>query len=541
MSNRVTFAICFVLVAAWTVTPVQLRRSLVRDERRAEQGNTDTLDILIKGGRVIDGSGADEVQADIGIRGDRIVLVGNAGSRSASRTINASGLVVAPGFIDPHTHTAEDLSDPARSSNINYLMQGVTTVVTGNDGSSPWPIADTLSKWERQGIGTNAALFVGHGTVRTMVLGSGDVTPTSEQLGRMRALVDRGMQEGALGMSTGLYYAPGSFAKTEEVIELARAAAERGGIYDTHMRDEDSYSIGLLDSIQETIRIGRESRIPVHISHIKALGTGVWGKSTAAIELIKRARAEGVNVTASQYPYTASGTSIVAALVPRWAEDGGRSRMLERIGDANIVPRLVGDMEANLKRRGGPDSLLITGSRDNTLVGKTLAQIAGEWKKSAVQAALEIIKRQGDASLASFNMTESDIENFMRQDFVMTGSDGSAGHPRKYGTFPRKLREYVYVKKLITPPFAIRSSSSLTAATLRIPERGLLRRGYYADVIVLDEKTVTDRATYEHPRELAVGMRYVIVNGKVAVDDGHYTGALAGRALRKGRDASLSK
>ena len=342
-------------------------------------------------------------------------------------------------------------------------------------------------------------------------------------------------------MSTGLYYAPGSFAKTEEVIELARAAAERGGIYDTHMRDEDSYSIGLLDSIQETIRIGRESRIPVHISHIKALGTGVWGKSTAAIELIKRARAEGVNVTASQYPYTASGTSIVAALVPRWAEDGGRRRMLERIDDPAISPRLIGDMEANLKRRGGPDSLLITGSRDNTLVGKTLAQIGVAWKKSPVQTALEIIKRQGDASLASFNMTESDIENFMRQDFVMTGSDGSAGHPRKYGTFPRKLREYVYVKKLITPPFAIRSSSSLTAATLRIPERGLLRRGYYADVIVLDEKTVTDRATYEHPRELAVGMRYVIVNGKVAVDDGHYTGALAGRALRKGRDASLSK
>src|SRR5262249_22519585 len=260
MSNRITFAICFVLVAAWTVTPVQFRWSLVRDERLAEQASADTLDILIKGGRVIDGSGADGVQADVGIRGDRIVFVGNAGSRSASRIINASGLVVAPGFIDPHTHTAEDLGDPARSNNVNYLMQGVTTVVTGNDGSSPWPIADTLDKWERQEIGTNAALFVVHGTGRAMVLGSADSTPTPRQLGRMKALIDRAMEDGALGMTTGLYYAPGSFAKTEEVIELARAAAERGGIYDTHMRDEDSYSIGLLGSIEETIRIGREAR-----------------------------------------------------------------------------------------------------------------------------------------------------------------------------------------------------------------------------------------------------------------------------------------
>jgi N-acyl-D-amino-acid deacylase len=301
------------------------------------------------------------------------------------------------------------------------------------------------------------------------------------------------------------------------------------------MRDEDSYSIGLLGSIEETIRIGREARIPVHISHIKALGTEVWGKSTAAIELIRRARAEGIDITASQYPYTASGTSVVAALVPRWAEDGGRRRLLERIDDPAIRPRLNAEMEANLRRRGGPDSLLITGARDNSIVGKTLAQIAANWKKSPVEAALEIIRSQGDASVASFNMQDADIENFMRQDFVVTGSDGSAGHPRKYGTFARKLREYVYTKKLITLPFAIQHSSSMTAETLRIPQRGLLRLGYYADVIVFDEKTVADRATYGRPQELAAGMRYVIVNGKIAVDQGQYTGLLAGRALRKGR------
>jgi N-acyl-D-aspartate/D-glutamate deacylase len=503
---------------------------------RGDQANAGALDILIKDGRLIDGSGSGETATDVGIRGDRIVFVGNAGSRSAARIINASGLVVAPGFIDPHTHTAEDLSDPARSSNLAYLMQGVTTVATGNDGSSPWPIAETLGKWERQGIGTNAALYVGHGAVRAMVLGDADVDPTPDQLARMRALIVRGIDDGAIGMSTGLYYAPGSFAKTGEVIDLARAAAEKGGIYDTHMRDEDSYSIGLLGSIEETIRIGREAHIPVHISHIKCLGTQVWGKSTAAIEMIKAARAAGVEVTASQYPYTASGTSIVAALMPRWAEQGGRRRMLERIDDPAIRPGLLSEMAVNLDRRGGPASLLITASRDPSLIGKTLGQVATEWKKSPVEAAVEVIKRQGDATVASFNMAESDIENFMRQDFVVTGSDGSNGHPRKYGTFPRKIRQYVYEKRLITLPFAIRSSSSLTAAALRIRDRGLVRQGYYADIVVFDDRTFADHATYEHPRELAVGARYVIVNGKIVVDGSAYNGVLAGRALRRGRD-----
>jgi len=501
-----------------------------------DQTNAGVLDILIKDGRVVDGSGSSETVADVGIRGDRIVFVGKAGGRSAARTINASGLVVAPGFIDPHTHTAEDLSDPARCSNLAYLMQGVTTVATGNDGSSPWPIAEALGKWERQGIGTNAALFVGHGTVRAMVLGDNAIDPTHDQLARMTALIVRGIEDGAIGMSTGLYYSPGSFAKTAEVIDLARAVAEKGGIYDTHMRDEDSYSIGLLGSIEETIRIGREAHIPVHISHIKCLGTQVWGKSTAAIEMIRAARAAGIEVTASQYPYSASGTSIVAALIPRWAEEGGRRQMLERIDDPAIRPRLLSEMAVNLNRRGGPGSLLITASRDTSLVGETLAQVATEWKKSPVEAALEVIKRQGDATVASFNMTESDIENFMRQDFVMTGSDGSNGHPRKYGTFPRKIRHYVYETQLITLPFAIRSSSSLTASALRIRDRGLVRQGCYADIVVFDEKTVADRASYEHPRELAAGMRYVIVNGKIAVDGGEYNGALAGRALRRARD-----
>jgi N-acyl-D-aspartate/D-glutamate deacylase len=494
------------------------------------------VDLLLRRGQVIDGSGAAPRVLDVGIRGDRIVFIGDAARAgiTAARTIDARGLVVAPGFIDPHTHTMEDLSDAARKSNENYLMQGVTTVVTGNDGSSAVSIAERLDKWTQGGIGTNAALLAGHATIRSQVLGQTDAQPDETQLAQMKALMAQAMNDGAFGMSTGLYYAPGSYAKTEEVIELAKVCAAQGGIYDTHMRDENSYSIGLLGSIRETIRIGREAHIPVHISHIKALGPEVWGQSVAAIKLINQARRAGVDVTANQYPYNASGTGLVAALVPRWAEVGGRAEMLKRFDDPVVRPRLVSDMEANLKRRGGAESLLLTTARDPQLVGQTLSAIATQRNQSPVEAAIEIIKVSAP-SVASFNMSEPDIERFMRQPWVMTGSDGSTGHPRKYGTFPHKLREYVYHKHLITLPFFVRHSSALTAETFRIPERGRLRVGYYADVIVFDEKTVADRATYVQPELLAVGMRYVIVNGQLAVEDGKYTGTLAGRALRKNK------
>ena len=492
------------------------------------------LDLLIKGGAVIDGSGSAPVKKDIGIRGERIVFVGKSARLKvdAAKTLYAAGMIVAPGFIDPHTHALEDLSTPKSSGNENYLMQGVTTVITGNDGDGPFRIAQTLEKWEQQGIGTNAALLVGHGSVRREVIGTADAQPTIEQLAQMKSLVAQAMSEGAFGMSTGLYYAPGSFAKTEEVIELAKTVAAKNGVYDTHMRDEGSYSIGLLGSIQETIRIGREAKILVHISHIKALGKDVWGQSRQAVRLIKQARARGIKVTANQYPYTASGTNIIAALVPRWAEAGGNTEMLKRIKDPEIRPRLLVEMEANLKRRNGAEAILITRSRDRELIGKTLGAIAQQRKKSSVETALDIIE-SGGAGIASFNMSESDIEYFMKQSFVMTGSDGSSGHPRKYGTFPRKLREYVFEKKLITLPFAVRASTALTAETFRIPERGRLRVGYFADVIIFDPKTIADRATYQQPETLATGMKYVIVNGKIAVDEGKYTEILAGIPLRK--------
>ncbi len=501
------------------------------------------LDLLIRGGSVIDGTGSEAVKADVGIAGDRVVFVGDAAKENlpAARVIEANGLVVAPGFIDPHTHTAEYLSKPEYKSNENFLFQGVTTVLAGNDGGSPFPVGDALALYEKQGVGTNVALYIGHGTVRRQVMGMSDAAPSAEQLENMKALVRQAMEQGAIGLSTGLYYAPGSFAKTEEVIELARVAAALGGVYDSHIRDESSYSIGLLDSIREVIRIGREARLPVHISHIKTLGGDVWGKSDEVIGIVNRARAEGIDVTANQYPYTASGTSLTAALVPRWAEVGGREQMLKRINDPATRQRLVVEMEANLKRRGGADSLLITSASDRKLVGKRLNEIAAEAKKPPVEAALEIIKA-GGAGVASFNMNEKDIENFMRQMWVMTGSDGGrSGHPRGFGTYPRKIREYVFNRKIISLPRMIHSSSLQAADVFNLRDRGKICEGFFADLIVFDEKTVADRATYERPELLAEGMKYVIVNGKIAVDGGQYTGELAGRALQASSFKQQSK
>ncbi|HKC85704.1 MAG TPA: alpha/beta fold hydrolase, partial [Blastocatellia bacterium] len=496
-----------------------LKAAKAAPEPARESQKISKLDVLIRGGGVIDGAGTDAVKADVGVAGDRVVFVGDAAKENlqAERVIDATGLIVAPGFIDPHTHADDDLFDPKRAANLPYLTQGVTTVFIGNDGRSRIPLAKAFEQLQSQGVGSNVASFVGHGAVRQAVMGMSDAAPTPEQLENMKALVRQGMDDGAIGLSTGLYYAPGSYAKTEEVIELAKVAAARGAVYDTHQRDESSYTIGLLASIEEVIRIGREAKIPVHISHIKALGADVWGQSAKAIEIINRARDEGVNVTANQYPYVASGTSLSAALLPRWAEAGGRQETLKRIDDPAVRPNLIAEMEQNLKRRGGAKSLLIRGGADRNLIGKRLDEIAKSRGKSAVETALEIIKA-GNAGVTSFNMTESDIENFMKQPWVMTGSDGSGGHPRKYGTYPRKIREYVLERRVITLPRMIQASSLQVAETFNLKDRGKLSPGYFADVIVFDEKTIADRSTYDNPEVFAEGMKYVIVNGKVAID-----------------------
>jgi N-acyl-D-aspartate/D-glutamate deacylase len=493
-------------------------------------------DLLIRNGRVIDGTGTPARNADIAITGDRITFVGDAARSNitARRTIDARGLIVAPGFIDPHTHALEDLSsnDPKRRANLDYLMQGVTTVITGNDGGGPYEVARTFEKWRTDGIGSNAALLVGYGTVRQAVMHMSDAAAAGPQLDSMRALVDKGMREGALGMSTGLYYAPQSYGTTEEVIEMAKVAARQGGIYDTHLRDESSYTIGLLGAIRETIRIGHEARMPVHISHIKALGIDVWGRSDSAIAIIEAAREAGERVTANQYPYTASGSAVGASLLPRWAEVGGRDSLRARVADAATKARLVTDMTENLRRRGGAAALLISSTRDTSILGRTLEQVSKARNVTPVEAAIQIVLA-GDASVASFNMNENDIEAFMRRPWVMTGSDGSGGHPRKYGTFPKKWADYVQAKKILTPEAFVNRSSALTAETFGIKDRGVLARGKFADVVVFDGAAFHDRSTYEKPTELATGMKFVVVNGKVVVDDGSYTGITPGVGIRK--------
>ena len=513
----------------------ELKRAGERRETRPRP-----IDLLIRNGEIHDGMGGAPYRGEVAIAGDRIVYVGPTtpakGLPSARwepvREIDAQGMVVAPGFIDPHTHTAEDLSSTARRGNIPYLTQGVTTVITGNDGSSPFPIGETLARWQSEGIGTNAALFIGHGTVRHRVMGMQDTAPTDSQLRAMQELIRQAMREGAIGMSTGLYYAPGNFAKTDEVIALARVVAGFGGVYDTHMRDESTYSIGVMAAIEESIRIGREARLPIHLSHLKMLGVDVWGRTGEAIQLIERARAAGVDVTANQYPYTASGTSLTAALVPRWAEAGGMAEFWKRVEDPTVRPRLIREMEVNLQRRGGPASLLMTSGRDQKIVGQTLEQLARQRGRAPIDVALDII-RDGGAGVASFNMNEQDIERLMKQPWMMTGSDGSAGHPRKYGTYPRKIRDYVLTRRVISLPRMVEASSRQVAQSLRLPERGTLAAGYYADVIVFDPATIAERATYQDPTVVSVGMRYVLVNGRLALEDGQPTGILAGRALKK--------
>ena len=504
------------------------------------QAQTQSFDYLLVGGRIVDGTGSASRRADIGIRGDHIVFIGNAARVHihATQTISAKGLIICPGFIDPHTHAEGYLGDSARRSNLNYIMQGVTTVVTGNDGGGPIDIAATLDKWQKQGIGTNVALLTGFGTVRRKVMGMIDADPTPAQLDQMRAYVASAMQQGAFGLSTGLFYAPQSFSKTDEVIALAKVAAQYGGIYDTHMRDEDSYSIGLLGAIDETLRIGREAHILVHISHIKALGPEVWGESVQAIATINAARAAGQKVLACQYPYTGSGTSLPASLLPPWAHEGTQEQVAERLNDPAQRTRLLAAITENIKRRGGADTLLFTDSRIRELYAKNLAQVSAARKLSPPETALAILqtsardKTWDRLSVVSFNMSEADVDRFMRQPWDMTCSDGSPGHPRLYATFPRKLRIYVYDKKFITLPFMVHVSTEVPAEMLGLRDSGVLRKGYIADVIAFDPATIADKATYEHPEILSAGMQYVFINGVLTVNGGKYTGALPGRALR---------
>jgi N-acyl-D-amino-acid deacylase len=485
-------------------------------------------DVMIRGGTVFTGSDAPFI-GDIAVRGDRIVAVGRHLTDRARQVIDARGMIVAPGFIDPHTHVGEQLASSDASARLipAFLLQGVTTAFVGNDGGGTPRVGAVLAAATARPVGINYAAYVGFGAVREAVIGAADRAPTPPELARMKALVAQGMCEGALGLSTGLFYAPQSFARTDEVVALAREAGSRGGSYDSHIRDESSYTVGLAAAIDEAIAIGREARLPVHISHIKALGVDVEGQAPAIIAKVTAARRAGQDVTADQYPWSASGTSLVASLVPLWAQDGGRAALLARFDDRALAVRLRGGMTENLRRRGGADKLLITEGAFNR---RTLAEVATARGEDPVAAAIAVI-RLHDPAVASFNQSERDIAAFMRQPWVMTGSDASTGHPRVFGTFARKYAKYVVADRVIGLRAFVERSSALVANTFHLAGRGHLRAGAFADVVVFDPRLYAARATYTQPTLPAAGVRTVLVNGRIAVNNGALTGTAAGRAL----------
>lgn len=493
-------------------------------------------DLLIRGGEVLDGTGSAAVVADVAVRDGRIIAVGSLPQARARTVIDAKGRYVAPGFIDVHSHAGEGLSGDLNHGRA-VLAQGITTVVVNPDGGGPVDIAAQRAGYEKRGVGLNVAIFVPHGSIRREVLGMADRAPTPVELDRMLELTEAGMKAGAVGLSSGPYYAPGSYAKTDELVALAKVAAKSGGVYSSHIRDESDYTIGMVAAVDEVITIAEQAKLTGIVTHMKALGTGTWGASLEAVKHITAARARGLSVYADQYPYEASGTSITGALVPRWAQVLGDQAMIRRAkGDERS--RFLADVKTNIARRGGPHTLIIARfAPDPSLEGKSLDALAKRANKTPEEIALDLLI-QGGASLVSFNMTETDIEHIMKQPWTMTSSDGGLGpmgvgkpHPRAYGAFPRKLRLYVRERRVIDWPFAIRSMTSLPATVFGMKDRGVIRAGAWADIVVIDPTRVADKATYTEPHQFSVGIDSIVVNGRVARHHGDFTPTLAGRVV----------
>ena len=503
-------------------------------------GNSQDYDLIIRGGKVVDGSGNPWYHADIAIKNDRIAEIGQLSNHEAKRVIDAHGLVVAPGFIDPHTHALRGIFEVPNAE--SALLQGVTTLTEGNDGSSPYPIDRHYADIDNLRISPNWAVFVGQGTIRQRVIGFGLRKATPDEMERMKQMVRDAMEQGALGISTGLFYVPGSFTSTEEVIELSKVAAEYNGIYISHIREEAAQ---LIDSVQETIRIGEEANIPVQITHHKVIGVENWGASIESLRLVDEARKRGVDVTIDQYPYTASQTSI-NALIPQWAQAGGREEMLSRINSAETYSTIKNEVVAKiLYDRGGGDPKNVFISRnswDPDMAGKNLAELAIDaglepTPENAADVVFDII-RGGGATAVYHAIGPEDVDRIMQHPATAIGSDGPVGvfgegapHPRQYGTFARVLGLYVRERKILSLEEAIRKMSSQSARRLGIHDRGLITKGYFADIAIFDPDEIIDKATFENPHQYAIGTKFVLVNGTVVVENGQHTGARPGRIL----------
>lgn len=537
-------------------------------------------DILLTNGKILDGTGSPLVSGDVGIKGDTIVAVGDLAGKKAVRTIDATGLVISPGFIDMHTHCDSGLGELDSNANLNYLIQGTTTVVTGNCGGGTFEVAGIKEKWEKQGIGTNAVHMTGFGDIREAVMGREARAPNAEELEKMKSLVRKAMEEGAWGMSTGLEYIPDMYSTTEEIIALTKIVSEYGGIYLSHQRDEDEDVPG---ATRETIRIAEEAGVRAVVSHLKVCGKENWGSMKDAIKVIQDARARGVEIVADMYPYDRASVGSIIDIrrnsgwsvfrLPHAMEPFADLRKQMRAPDlsdsemkklrSQYLEELEKALSDKTKREqirksvleGEPDDIspikaagwstyaIVDAKKNTHLIGKILSDLAEEQNRDAFDIMAELVVDEPDMKQSSGTMSEDEMKLLMAEDWLMFSSDGSAasivkesetpvqGHPRAFGSQTRVLRKYVREEKVLKLEEAIRKMTSLPASFLQLKNRGLLKKGYKADLVIFDPEVIKDNATFADSRKYSTGTEFVIVNGKISIENGEYTGALNGKLL----------
>lgn len=503
------------------------------------QGQRPTYDVVLRNGAIYDGTGNGWYRGDIGLRGDTIGYVGPSAGAAAT-LIDLKGLAVSPGFVDTHSHARRGILEVPSAE--NCIRQGVTTVIEGPDGGSPIPLKPFLDKLSASRFAINFGSMAGQGSIRSAVIGSENRKATPDEIRKMKELTRQAMKDGAFGLSTGLFYVPGNYSTTEEVIELAKVAGEMSGLHSSHMRDE---AAGVLDSVRETIRIGEEGGLPTQVTHHKVVGGPNWGRSVETLRLIDAARARGVDATIDQYPYTASSTG-TAAMFPQWSQAGGHKALLERLAAPEQRRKIVAVIEDRIRNdrgAGDPKNIqLASCGFDKSLAGKTLADVTRiKGKEPTIANAAETaiwIQQQGGCSAIYHAIDEGDVERILRHPHTMVASDGGipvfgadVPHPRNYGAFARVLSRYVREKKTIPLEEAIRKMSSFPAGRFRIADRGLLRPGMKADIAVFDPAKVVDKADFGRPHQYAEGFVHVLVNGQFVLRDGKMTGKLPGRVL----------